>query len=286
MLNVTDQQKIRFAAARVLSPQNLNDLGRGLSYNFTRAAPQDCPGGGVCFKFAQGTAGNANLDPFRATQVLLSWEDYFAPGGLLSVGGYYKQVDNFVTQANVATFVADGTTAGGSTGNVATVVNGGSGKVYGVELGAQYAFANGLGFQANYTRSDSESTQSSSFGTNLPIPGVPKNTVNVIGYFERAGFSARIAYAWRDVSVNSNFVGSSFTFQDLAGNPKTYTIYQAPYGQLDAQVGYDFGDHFGLVLQAVNVTNEKQHTYLQFKNEPFTYDDSGRRLFFGFKAKL
>ena len=286
MLNATDQQKIRFAAARVLSPQNLNDLGRGLSYNFTRAAPQDCPGGGVCFKFAQGTAGNANLDPFRATQVLLSWEDYFAPSGLLSVGGYYKQVDNFVTQANVATFVPDGTTAGGSTGNVATVVNGGSGKVYGVELGAQYFFANGLGFQANYTRSDSESTQSSSFGTNLPIPGVPKNTVNVIGYFERAGFSARIAYAWRDVSVNSNFVGSSFTFQDLAGNPKTYTIYQAPYGQLDAQVGYDFGDHFGLVLQAVNVTNEKQHTYLQFKNEPFTYDDSGRRLFFGFKAKL
>jgi iron complex outermembrane recepter protein len=286
MLNATDQQKIRFAAARVLSPQNLNDLGRGLSYNFTRAAPQDCPGGGVCFKFAQGTAGNANLDPFRATQVLLSWEDYFAPSGLLSVGGYYKQVDNFVTQANVATFVPDGTTAGGSTGNVATVVNGGSGKVYGVELGAQYFFANGLGFQANYTRSDSESTQKSSFGTNLPIPGVPKNTVNLIGYFERAGFSARIAYAWRDVSVNSNFVGSSFTFQDLAGNPKTYTIYQAPYGQLDAQVGYDFGDHFGLVLQAVNVTNEKQHTYLQFKNEPFTYDDSGRRLFFGFKAKL
>jgi iron complex outermembrane recepter protein len=286
VLNATDQQKIRFAAARVLSPQNLNDLGRGLSYNFTRAAPQDCPGGGVCFKFAQGTAGNANLDPFRATQVLLSWEDYFAPSGLLSVGGYYKQVDNFVTQANVATFVPDGTTAGGSTGNVATVVNGGSGKVYGVELGAQYFFANGFGFQANYTRSDSESTQNSSFGTNLPIPGVPKNTVNVIGYFERAGFSARVAYAWRDVSVNSNFVGSSFTFQDLAGNPKTYTIYQAPYGQLDAQVGYDFGDHFGLVLQAVNVTNEKQHTYLQFKNEPFTYDDSGRRLFFGFKAKL
>jgi iron complex outermembrane recepter protein len=286
VLNATDQQKIRFAAARVVSPQNLNDLGRGLSYNFTRAAPQDCPGGGVCFKFAQGTAGNANLDPFRATQVLLSWEDYFASSGLLSVGGYYKQVDNFVTQANVATFVPDGTIAGGSTGNVATVVNGGSGKVYGVEIGAQYAFANGFGFQANYTRSDSESTQSSSFGTNLPIPGVPKNTVNLIGYFERAGFSARVAYAWRDVSVNSNFVGSSFTFQDLAGNPKTYTIYQAPYGQLDAQVGYDFGEHFGLVLQAVNVTNEKQHTYLQWKNEPFTYDDSGRRLFFGFKAKL
>ena len=55
---------------------------------------------------------------------------------------------------------------------------------------------------------------------------------------------------------------------------------------MDGQVAYDFGDHFGLVLQVVNLTDEKQHTYLQWKNEPFTYDDSGRRWFFGFKAKL
>jgi hypothetical protein len=40
------------------------------------------------------------------------------------------------------------------------------------------------------------------------------------------------------------------------------------------------------VLSAVNLTNEKQHTYLQFTNLPFTYDDTGRRLFFGVKAKL
>jgi TonB-dependent receptor len=286
VLNITDEQKFRFGAARTVSPQNLNDLGRGLSYNFTRAAPSDCPGGGVCFKFAQGTAGNANLDPFRATQMNLSWEDYFAASGLVSVGGFYKQVDNFVTQANVATLVADGTTAGGTVGNVATQVNGGSGKVYGIELGAQYAFANGFGFQANYTHSDSDSTQKSSFATNLPIPGVPKNSINLIAYYEHAGFSARAAYAWRDVSVNSNFVGSSFTFQDLNGNPKTYTVYQAPYGQLDAQVAYDFSNHFGLVFQGVNLTDEKLHTYLQWANEPFTYDNSGRRLFFGFRAKL
>ena len=286
VLNLTDEQKLRIGAARVVSPQNLNDLGRGLSYNFTRAAPSDCPGGGVCFKFAQGTAGNAALDPFRATQMNMSWEDYFAPSGLVSVGGFYKQVDNFVTQANVATLVPDGTTAGGTTGNVATLVNGGSGKVYGLELGAQYAWANGFGVQANYTRADSSSTQTSSFATNLPIPGVPTNSFNAIAYYEHAGFSARVAYAWRDVSVNSNFVGSSFTFQDINGNPKTYTIYQAAYGQVDAQLGYDFGEHIGIVLQGVNLTDSKQHTYLQWPNEPFTYDDTGRRLFFGFKAKL
>lgn len=288
VLNATDDQKVRFSAARVVSPQNLNDLGRGLSYDFTRAAPGLCPsgGGGVCFKFDGGTAGNAKLDPFRASQFRVSWEDYFARSGLVSIGGFYRAVDNFVTTANVATFVPDGTAAGGTTANVQTLVNGGTGKIYGGELTGQYAFDSGFGLQGNYTRSNSESTQSSSFGNNLPIPGVPKNAFNVTGYFERGGFAARLAYTWRDLSVNSSLVGSSFTFQDINGVPKTYTIYAAKYGQLDGQLEYDLSEHFGVIFQVVNLTDEKQHTYLQWPNQPFTYDDSGRRFFFGFKGKL
>jgi iron complex outermembrane recepter protein len=286
VLNMTDQQKFRFGAARVVSPQNLNDIGRGLSYDFTRAAPTECPGGGVCFKFDGGNAGNAKLDPFRASQFFVSWEDYFARSGLLAVSGFYKQVDNFVTTANVATQVPDGTIAGSTTANVQTLVNGGSGKIYGLELIGQYAWDTGFGVQANYTRSNSDSTQATSFGTDLPIPGVPKNAFNVIGYYQHLGFSARLAYAWRDVSLNDSLVGSFFTFQDINGNQKTYAIYAAKYGQLDGQLEYEFSSHFGLVFQAVNLTDEKQHTYLQWPDEPFTYDDSGRRFFFGFKGKL
>ena len=208
----------------------------------------------------------------------------FCPQWLAQHRHFYKAVDNFVTQANVPTFVPDG--VGGTTANVQTPVNGGTGNIKGVEFGGQYAFDFGLGFSANYTRSDSESTQTSAFASHLPIPGVSKNSVNAIGYFERAGFSGRLAYAWRSRAVNSSGVGSSFAFQDLQGVQKVYTIYAAPYGQLDGQVGYDFGTHIGVVVSVVNLTNEKQHTYLQFPNEPFTYDDVGRRLFFGVKGKL
>jgi TonB-dependent receptor len=180
--------------------------------------------------------------------------------------------------------VADGT--GGTTANVATPVNGGTGKIYCLELGGQYAFDFGLGFQANYTRADSSSTQTSSFGNDLPIPGVSKNSVNATVYYERAGFSARAAYAWRDTAVNSGGVGSSFAFQDINGIQKIYTVYSAPYGQLDGQVSYDFNAHVGILVSVVNLTDSKQHTYLQFPNEPFTYDDTGRRLYFGVKGKL
>jgi iron complex outermembrane recepter protein len=286
VLDATDTQKLRFGAARVVAPQNLQQLGAGLQYNFTRAAAADCPGGGVCFKFDGGNAGNSSLDPFRASQFNLSWEDYFAASGLLRAGFFYKAVDNFVTTANVPTLVADGTTVGGTTANVATLINGGSGTIKGLEFSGQYAFSTGFGFQANYTRSDSDSTQSSSFAGHLPIPGVSKNSINVIGYFERAGFSARLAYAWRDVAVNSSGVGSSFAFADINGNSKVYTVYAAPYGQLDGQVSYDFGPHFGLVASVVNLTDQKQHTYLQWPNEPFTYDDNGRRFFFGVKGSF
>ncbi|HEY4973644.1 MAG TPA: hypothetical protein VII41_08545, partial [Steroidobacteraceae bacterium] len=60
----------------------------------------------------------------------------------------------------------------------------------------------------------------------------------------------------------------------------------APYGQLDAQVSYDINEHLGIVVSAQNLTDEAAHTYLQWPNQPFTYDDWGRRYFFGVKFKL
>ncbi|HEY6451870.1 MAG TPA: hypothetical protein VIX87_04665, partial [Steroidobacteraceae bacterium] len=61
---------------------------------------------------------------------------------------------------------------------------------------------------------------------------------------------------------------------------------EAAYGQLDGQIGYDFGPHFGILASVQNATNQAQHTYLQWPDLPFTYDDAGRRFFVGFKFKL
>jgi outer membrane receptor protein involved in Fe transport len=85
--------------------------------------------------------------------------------------------------------------------------------------------------------------------------------------------------------VNDSLVGSTFSIPDQFGNQKVYGVYQAAYGQLDGQVGYDFGPHLGIVLSAQNLTNESLHTYLQFPNLPFTYDNWGRRYFFGIRFK-
>ncbi len=284
VLDVTESQKVRFGAARVVAPQDLYSLGLGPSYNFTRGASNPVTGAAQ-FKFDGGAEGNPNLDPYRASQFLLSYENYFAPGGLASIAGFYKQVDNFVEIENIPTFENDD--FGGHTANVTEPVNAGNGRIYGIELGGQYAFGDavqwlrGFGAAANYTYSQSQSTQVTSFGNRGPIPGVSRDAVTGTLYYENRGFSIRGSYSYRDKAVNDSETGSTFPF-----GGKVYQIFAAPYGQLDAQASYDFNKHVGIIFSVQNLTDASQHTYLQWPNEPFTYDNWGRRFFLGVKGKL
>lgn len=294
VLDVTDTQKVRVGAARVVSPQDLFSLGLGNTYNFTRqtnARTNVNTGVKDGFAFAGGSAGNPNLDPYRATQFVLAYENYFARSGLANISTFYKQVDNFVEQQNVATTVVDD--FGGTQSNVSQPVNAGHGRIYGAEFGAQYALGDdlvpvlsGLGAAANYTYSQSQSDQVTSFSSRAPIPGVSRNAVTGTLYYERFGFNSRLSYSWRDKAVNDSLVGSTFAFADQTGTSKVYQVFQAAYGQLDAQVGYDYGKNIGVYFQAQNLTNEAQHTYLQWPNLPFSYDQSGRRYWVGVKGKL
>lgn len=284
LLDVTETQKVRFGAARVVAPQDLYSLGLGPSYNFTRGAPNPATGN-ARFLFDGGAEGNPYLDPYRASQFLLSYENYFAPGGLASIATFYKQVDNFVEIENIPTFQKDD--FGGHTANVTQPVNAGNGRIYGLELGGQYAFGDaiawlrGFGAAANYTYSQSQSTQPTSFGSRGPIPGVSRDAVTGTLYYENHGFSIRGSYSYRDKAINDSETGSTFPF-----GGKVYQVYSAPYGQLDAQASYDFNRHFGIIVSVQNLTDEAQHTYLQWPNQPFTYDDWGRRFFLGVKGKL
>ncbi len=284
VLDVTDSQKVRFGAARVVAPQDLYSLGLGPSYNFSRGASNPVTGAAQ-FKFVGGAEGNPNLDPYRASQFLLSYENYFTPGGLASIAGFYKQVDNFVEIENIPTFENDD--FGGHTAIVTQPVNAGNGRIYGIELGGQYAFGDavgwlrGFGAAANYTYSQSQSTQVTSFGNRGPIPGVSRDAVTGTLYYENHGFSIRGSYSYRDKAINDSETGSTFPF-----GGKVYQIFAAPYGQLDAQASYDFNKHVGIIFSVQNVTDASQHTYLQWPNEPFTYDNWGRRFFIGVKGKL
>jgi TonB-dependent receptor len=288
VLNVTDDQKIRISAARVMSPQDLFSLGLGNSYNFTRETNErtniytHAKDG---YKFATGSSGNPDLDPYRATQFNLAWEDYFAKGALLSVSTFYKQVDNFVETQNLTVTVDDD--FGGTSGTISKPVNAGHGSIYGLELAGQYAFDIGLGFATNYTYTQSSSDQVTAFTDHLSIPGVAAHSFTGTVYYENYGFDARMSYSWRSKAVNQGLGGSTFSVTDTSnrGDPKIFGIFTAPYGELDAQVTYNVNENISFVASAQNLTDEAYHTYMQFSNQPFTYDDSGTRYFFGVRYK-
>lgn len=292
VFDLTDTQKVRFGAAKVTSPQDLYQLGVGNSYNFTRNSNRTQANGTVGgFEFINGTSGNTHLDPYRASQFVVAYENYFARGALASVSGFYKKVDNFIIVKGVNTLVPDD--FGGDYGNINEPVNAGQGKIYGLEFGGQYSFdeispwLRGLGVAANYTYSKSTTnSQTTSFSFDSAIPGVSLNSVTGTIYYERAGFSARTSYTYRDKAVNDSLVGSTFVVPNKAGVNQTYQVFSAPYGQMDGQVGYDFSRHVGVYFSFQNLTNSAQHTYLQWPNLPFTYDESGRRFFLGVKGKL
>lgn len=295
VLDVTDTQKVRFGAARVVSPQDLFLLGLGNSYNFTRNTTRVQPNGTVGgFEFINGSSGNPNLNPYSASQFSVAYEDYFAPGALASVAGFYKQVDSFIEIQSIPTFVKDD--FGGTTGNITEPVNAGSGRIYGLEFSGQYAFGDsiapwltGLGVAANYTYSKSETnSQVTSYSSDSGIPGVALNAYTTTLFYERHGFSTRFSYSWRSSAVNDSQVGATFPIPDaqVKSGELIGQVFEAAYGQLDGQIGYDFNKHIGVFFSAQNITNSAQHTYLQFANQPFTYDDSGSRYFLGVKGKL
>lgn len=272
VFDLDEGQKVRFAASRVVARQNLFDLGRGFRVDFTRNPTTNL------FEATNGSAGNPDLDPFRASQFDLGYEYYFGSQGLVSAVGFWKEVDSFIGSETKPEFVMD--QAGGRNTPIARPVNGEGGRIKGFELGAQYAFDFGAGFNVNYTFSDSKSPILNDFDKGLPIPGVAKHAFNGQVYYEYEGLEARVSYTWR----NKSFAGN-FGFSDGAVT-RTLGIWNRSYGQLDAQIGYQVTDQIGLTLEAVNLTKEDQSQYLQFDNLPFTYSSGSQRIMAGVRFKL
>lgn len=279
VFDVNDSDKVRFSAARVVSRQNLFNLGQGSSYNFTRSSTA---GPNLDrFLYTNGSGGNGELDPYRASQFDVSYERYVGRQGLFSAAFFYKNVDSFIQNDTISVCIADQSVEGCTNGPFAAPVNGEGGSIKGVEVAGQYSFDNGFGFTANYTYSDSESSNFNDFNDNLPIPGVAKNAYNVQAYYENNGLEARLSYAWRDKSFQGNF-----GFADGAGGTATLGTYERAYGQLDGQIGYSITPKIKITLEGINLTEEATSRYLQFENLPFRYASGERRVIAGIRISL
>ncbi|MBB6092434.1 TonB-dependent receptor [Povalibacter uvarum] len=136
---------------------------------------------------------------------------------------------------------------------VSQPINDKEGNIFGWELAFQHFFgASGFGVAGSYTivNGDVEADAGSDPDANqFALVGL-SDTANLTLMFENYGWSARLAYNWRDKFLNATNQGGSRSPQ-----------FTDDYGQIDASVSYDFGEHFQVIAEGINLTGEDHREY-------------------------
>ena len=242
-IELTPESIVRLGAARVVAFPNTADLNNGVALSNNAVFTN-----GVQTTLGSGSGGAPGLNPFKANQLDISFEQYFDKQSMVSLGLFNKDISTFIVQKQSAE------SYGGVNYLINRKVNGEGATVRGAELLAQMPFFflpkpfNDFGLMATYSYIDSTTPIKDGTGRELPFPGLSKNNVNLVGYYESGPFSARLAYNWRDAYL----VGLS------AANTG---IYNAAYTDLSATLRYDVNQNYSISFEANNLRNSSQRTY-------------------------
>lgn len=228
---------VRGAVAKVISRPRYQDLAASISQNDVTL---DAGG------------GNPNLKPYQSTNYELTAEYYPRAGSLVAVELFRREIDNYIinTRSNVLLFNSLQNRL--TTFTASQPINGGKATVNGALISAQSEIWAGFGLQANYTYQDSSTSSVDTTGAALNLPYLSKHTVNVIPYFEKGPFQARVSYNYRTAYFR--------TIGRLGSREMV-----APYSQLDASASLNLTK--GIVL-SVNAQNLLDETYLQYNATP------------------
>ena len=279
-LDINDDVVARFAASQTLTRPTLESMSPVTVIGTTRQ------GGDLT-----STSGNAELQPFSATNLDLSLEWYYDSASYLSGGYFRKNVSNFIVNTTEEkTFtLADGSLlkdpstgtnpgAPDSADSVAVFTNtlpsnGESAIVDGFELAVQHSFASGFGLMANATLVGSNAElDPANINQVFALTGL-SDSYNLVAFYEQGPFQTRVAYNWRDRFV-----------QSLTQSNGDGVVIVEDYAQIDASASYDVLENLTVVIEGINLTNEYVHKRGRFANQLLLIEDSGRRIAFGVRG--
>lgn len=258
--DVAEDVKVRFAYGESMMPLNLLQWGGGKSVG--RVFNNDCN----CMRVANGSlSGNPQLDPIRSENFDLSAEWYVGNASMLSAGLFKIEIESFIEDGTVMVDEPDSDGVRRGPWQFNALVQGKGGEVQGLELAAKLAMSDitdapvlsNMGFDVNYTKSDSSQERKGFNNEELPFVNNSKDTYNLVAWYENEIISARVAYNFRSPRLMT------------AGNPATgqQSLYQDDYGQLDMNLTYNVNDQWSVYLNGSNILEEIQQTYVEFEDQ-------------------
>jgi TonB-dependent receptor len=305
VMDVTDTFLVRASAAKVMARPNGGGQTTGLGIL--------APGAAVGISGANKTvsAGNPELDPYRAKAYDLAFEWYFAKDSLVSVALFWKDIDSFVQiirssdnfsnntlglpdsvalNACGATVPADACLDGWQF-SLPTNTDGGDVKGFEISYQQPFSFLPGFfshfGLILNYTGVESEIEYLTPPVTinNVPQPqttvkndltGLSKSAYNATLYWENERFSARVAAAYRDDYLTTVPGRNN---NDVEGTIETMNV--------DFSATWTVTPAFDLTLEALNLTDEFQDQYVGAQADRLSYyHHQGRQLLLGARFKF
>lgn len=206
--------------------------------------------------------GNPDLQPRESINYDLSYEWYLPGGGLFSLAGFHKALENEIftgTQAGPAT-----TYLGVNYANVVqrTPLNAAEGQLTGLEIGYSddgFDFLpdafQGFGVNANLTLLEGSfdlPTSAASVTNGGPqvretsgLIQQPDYIVNLTAFYARGPFEGRLSY---------NRIGRAL--QQVSQDTPERDLYQEPREQLDLQLRYEVVEGLDAIFQVQNLTEE------------------------------
>lgn len=225
------------------------------------------------------SGGNPNLSPYLSDNFDIAGEWYYASNSYFAVNGFLKHLTNFIvggTTTQTINGVIDPNTNAAAQFQVTSQVNGPDGVVKGLEIAWQQVFGQtGFGFSANATlvQTNRNFNTSDISGAAFAITGLA-NSANLVGFYDKHGFEARVALNWRDSYLLQlgQTQGGTFGAEPVNVNAQT---------QIDASLSYQITKQITIFGEATNLNNSTYSTYGRFKNQPLDIYSYGRRFTFG-----
>ena len=215
------------------------------------------------------TANNPNLKPQRAQNFDVSLEYYFKSAGLFSIGGFRKDLRDFIFRSTTAVTLPPGNPYGEQYVGyeLITDINGGKAWVRGLEFAYQQqmsnlnvpAFLKPFGIFANYTYLETEGnyTDPNGVSSSSAVPNFTPRSGNL-------GLSW-IAYDWT-VRIKGKYEGDRLRSYNANPAQLIYTNHNYP---IDLNIAYNVNRRLTLFVDVINVFDARTFDdYIYIEDRP------------------